>query len=159
MLGQLALDGGDECLPLLVHFILRLEERAALLVALGFEGFDLFLADKLFLQSGRGGGSSAGFLDQPVHLLDLAFEAELEVVRPAVEFLSRSLEEPRVAFGNHALDRGLSFLDGDLGRARGDAQAGAGDFSRQGEQARGAFVVERGAGLQAASVWKIASTK
>ena len=107
-----------------------------------FEDFDLFPAGELFLQRQRGGGGTARILDLPVDFLYFAFEAQLEVVGPAVEFFGLGLEEPGVTLGDGALDRGPPLLGGDLGRAGGDAQAGAGDFSRQGEQARGAFFVE-----------------
>jgi hypothetical protein len=64
---KFAFNVGDEFFPLLIHLVLRLKERAPLLVALGFERLDLFLAGKFFFQRESGGGGSAGILDKPVH--------------------------------------------------------------------------------------------
>lgn len=119
-LRQLSLDYCNQVGPLQVHLILCLEERAALLVALGFEGLNLLLAGEFLFQRQCRCGSAAGFLDLAVNLLDLALETQLEVVGPTVEFLSFGLEEPGVALGNGALKAGLSMLDSGLDRAGGD---------------------------------------
>ncbi len=129
-LRKLAFDVGDEFRPLLVHLVLRLEERAALFVPLGFEGFDLLLAGELFLQRQGCGGGAAGFLDLAIHLLDLAFQAEFEVVGPAVEFFCLGFKKSGVALRNRAPDGGLPLLDDFTDGAGCDAQTGTGDFSR-----------------------------
>jgi len=66
--------------------ILSVEQGTPLLVALGFEGHDLLLPPQLFFQRQRGRGGTACFLD-------LAFQAYLEVVGPAVELVGLGLEE------------------------------------------------------------------
>ncbi len=63
VLGELALDRGDEFLALPVHVVLRLEKSATLLRALGFQSLDLFLAGELVFQragGGRGKGALTG---------------------------------------------------------------------------------------------------
>lgn len=40
LLSELSFDVGNQILPLLVHLVLGVEKRAALLVAVGFEGFE-----------------------------------------------------------------------------------------------------------------------
>jgi hypothetical protein len=40
LLSELSFDVRNQILPLLVHLVLHVEKRAALLVALGFEGFE-----------------------------------------------------------------------------------------------------------------------
>ena len=73
-------------------------------------GLDLLLAGQLFLQRERGRGGAAGFLDLAVELLDLALQADLQVVGPAVELFGLGLEEAGVALGDAALDGGLPLL-------------------------------------------------
>lgn len=67
----------DDCkhfITLLVHLVLRVEQGAALLVALGFEGLDLLLPDQLLLQRQSGRGRAARFLDLAVDFLDFPFQ-------------------------------------------------------------------------------------
>lgn len=47
----------------------------------------------------------------PVHLLDLAFERDLQVVGPAVELLRLRLEVLAIQFGNHLLNRRPTLRD------------------------------------------------
>ena len=84
---QLAFNRRDQFLPLTVHFVLGVEKGSSFLVALAFQGLDLFLAGQLFLQGQNGCGGSAGLLDLPVQLLDLAFQAYFKVISPAVQFV------------------------------------------------------------------------
>ena len=99
-MGELAFDLRDQFLSLFVHLILRVEQRPALLVALRFERLDLLLPGELLFQRQRGRGGAAGLLDLAVELLDLAFEADLQVVGPAVELFGLGLEEAGVALGD-----------------------------------------------------------
>ena len=107
---QFSFNHSNQLLALSIHLILRVEQRAALLVALGFEGLDLLLAGELFLQRQRGRGGAAGLLDLAVEFLDLAFQSDLQVVGPAVELVGLGLEEAGVALGDVALDGGLALL-------------------------------------------------
>jgi hypothetical protein len=54
LLCELAFNLGDQRVALPVHLVLGVEQGAALLVALAFEGLDLLLAGELVLQ-GEGG--------------------------------------------------------------------------------------------------------
>lgn len=83
-LKQLAFDPGDQVFPLPVNFILRLEKRAAFLIPLRFNGFDLLLASEFLLQSERGDRGPASFLELAVEFLDFAFEADFQVIGPPV---------------------------------------------------------------------------
>lgn len=77
-----------------------------------FEGLNLLLADELFFERCCSGSGAAGFLDLPVEVLNLALQAELEVVGPAVELFGLGLEEAGVALGDVALD-GFLALEGE----------------------------------------------
>ena len=108
VLSELPFDFFDQHFSLLVNCILRFEKRAPLVISLGFDGFDLLLAFQLFLQCQRSDRSPAGFLDLAVEFLDFAFEADFEVIGPAVEFGGFGFVEDGVAFGDLALDFGLA---------------------------------------------------
>ena len=94
-MSELALDLSDQFLSLFVHLILRVEQGPSFLIALRFECLDLLLPGKLLLQCQRGCSGTPGFLDLPVEILDLALQADLQVVGPAVELFCFGLEENR----------------------------------------------------------------
>ena len=108
VLSELPFDLVDQDFTLPTNGILGFEKRAAFVVALGFDGFDLFLAFQLFLQCQRSDRSPAGFLELAVELLDFSFEADFEVIGPAVEFGGFGFVEEGVTFGDLALDFGLA---------------------------------------------------
>lgn len=110
MLLQLPLDFRNQLLALFVHFILGIEQGTPFLVSLSFYSLDLFLARKLFFQSERSCCSPAGFFDLSVEFFDLPLQAKLQVVSPAVEFVSLGIKEACIALGNIALDGRLALL-------------------------------------------------
>ena len=87
-LRQLPLNGKDQLVALTIYPVLRVKQRAALVVALGFQCLDLFLPGELFLQCKCAGRGAARLLDLAVEFLDLALKAELEVVYWKRNFLS-----------------------------------------------------------------------
>ena len=121
VLRELSLNCSNQGLPLVVHLILRLEERSALFVALGFESLNLLLTDEFVLQRQSVGCGPPGLLDSTVKLLDFALKTHLEIIGPPFELLGLGLKEPRVALGNCSLNRSLLLLDDALDRVRGGA--------------------------------------
>lgn len=65
---------------------------------MGFEGLDLLLTCELLLEGQRGGGGAAGLLDLAVDVLDLVFEADLQVVGPVFELEGLRFEELGITF-------------------------------------------------------------
>lgn len=51
LLPEFPLDAGNQFIPALIDFVLRFEQRAALLGAVGLKGFDLLLAGELLRRS------------------------------------------------------------------------------------------------------------
>ena len=92
-----------------VNVVLGVEQCAPLLIAGCFQGLNLLLACKLFLERQRNRSRTTCLLNQAIELLDLPLEPELEVVGPSVELFDLCREELRVALGNGALDFLLSF--------------------------------------------------
>lgn len=90
---KLAFDPRNQLLPLTVPFVLGVEKGSSFLVALAFQSLDLFLAGQLFLQCQCCSGGSAGLLELPVQLLDLAFQAYFEVIGPAVQLVGFGFEK------------------------------------------------------------------
>jgi hypothetical protein len=110
LLLQLAFDSLNQSFPLTIHFVLSVEKGSSFLVALGFQGLDLFLSGQLFFQSQCGGGGSAGLLDLPVQFFDLAFQADFKVIGPAVQLIGFGFEKAGVTLGYLFLNQGLTFL-------------------------------------------------
>jgi len=99
LLREFSLNLRGQFSALLIDLVLRVEERAALVVALGFEGLDLLLPGEFLFERQSDGRGAAGLLDLVVEFFDFTFEAQFEVVGSAVELLDFGLEEPGVALG------------------------------------------------------------
>ena len=145
---QLALDLGDELAAPAINVILRIEERTALLVALGFQRLDVLLTSQFLFQREGRGGRATGFLDLAIEFLDLPFQAQLQVVRPAVELLGFRLEEAGVALGDGVLDFDLMALGHLIEATRRRRQYPLPYLTRQREETPGGFFIQRLAGIR-----------
>jgi len=125
----------DEALTLLIHLVLCLKHGPAHVRALAFEPLDALLGRELLRQRRCTGGGPPGFPDLAVQILDLAFEAKLDVISPAIELDRLGLEEAGIAFIDRALDGGLLLCEDILECLRRGACAGAARHSRKSEQA------------------------
>jgi len=134
---QLAFNPGDQLLPLPIYLILRIEKKASFLVALRFQGFDLFLADQLFLQRQRSRSGATGFLD-------LAFQTHFEVIGPTIQLYGFGFEKAGVALGYLFLDCDLPLLQSrPQGAVCPTARDGSYKISRQAEQSGRGFGIHR----------------
>ncbi len=80
------------------------------MIALGFQGLDLFLPGKLFLQSQSRACRSTDFLDLAIDLFDLSFQSRFQVIGPTIEFVCLGCKEAGIPFGDIALDGGSALL-------------------------------------------------
>ena len=71
---KLALNSRDQLFTPPVNVVLGVEESAALGVALGLQGFDLFLAGQFLFQSQRRCRCASGFFDLAVDFFNLALK-------------------------------------------------------------------------------------
>ena len=95
---QLLLNPCNQLIPLAVDPVLLLVELLAVSVADLFQGLDLLLGLQLVCQAVCQLGLTSHLAELPVQVLDLQFQALLEVLTPAVKF------EHLVAGSEHALE-------------------------------------------------------
>ncbi|MCZ7624790.1 MAG: hypothetical protein M5R38_02130 [Candidatus Methylomirabilis sp.] len=105
---QLALNLRNELFATAVNLVLRFKEGPAFGVALGLERFDLFLTRQLILQGQGSLGRATSLLDLAVQVFNLAFQADLQIIRPAAQLIGFGLEEGGIALGDSPPDRLLT---------------------------------------------------
>ena len=103
-LREFGFDLFNQLFALAVYLVLCVKERFPLLVPLGFDGLDMFLACELFLQRGGSRGGAARFPDLTVKFLDLTFQTHFQVIGPAVQLIGLGLKQACIAFGDVSLN-------------------------------------------------------